>query len=129
MPFFRVRIVRGVAQFAQSLVGGGGEGVRGGGVANAVGEDGRIGEACRIGEVGGVGIRARSFSAFCSCLYSFIRKRTISGFNGISPVLIKELRAIAPLLKTLSQNLWNIAKKSFLSIVSAPIKISRRNST
>ena len=94
-----MRIVNGVAQLAQSVAGGG---VRGGGVAKARGEEGRIGEDCRIGEVGGDSVRARCFVCFWSCLYSFIFESTISRFKGISPVLIKELRAIVPLLKTLS---------------------------
>jgi hypothetical protein len=121
-----VRIVNGIAQLAQSIVG---EGVRGSGVVKAGGEEGRIGEDCQTGEVGGVGICACWFVFFLSCLYSFIFESTVSRFNGISPVLTKELCAIVLLLKTLSQNLWNIVKKAFLSIVSAPIKISRRNST
>jgi len=51
-PRLRVRSVNGVDQLCQSSCGG----VRGGGVANAGGEEGRIGEMC-LG--GGVGVRGR----------------------------------------------------------------------
>jgi hypothetical protein len=95
-------------------------GVRGGGVAKP-GEEGKIGEEYRGG---GVGVRGR----FKSSLYSFIFCRTLSGLRGINPVFSKEEIAIRRLLKTLSQNLWKIAKKSVLLNSSAPLKISRRSS-
>jgi hypothetical protein len=94
-------------------------GVRGGGVAKP-GEEGKIGEECRGG---GVGVRGR----FKSSLYSFIFCRTLSGLRGINPVFSKEEIAIRRLLKTLSQNLWKIAKKSVLLNSSAPLKISQRS--
>jgi hypothetical protein len=92
--------------------------VRGGGVAKP-GEEGKIGEECR----GGVGVRGR----FKSSLYSFIFYRTLSGLRGINPVFSKEEITICQLLKTLSQNLWKIAKKSVLLNSSALLNISRRS--
>jgi hypothetical protein len=56
-----MRIVNGISHSAQFI---GGEGVQGGGVAKAGGEDGKIGEDCQIGEVRGVGVRTCHFSCF-----------------------------------------------------------------
>ena len=115
MPRFRVRSINGVGQSAQSSW----VGVRGGGVA-------KPGEKDKISKeyYGGVRVRGR----FKSSLYSFIFCRTLSGLRGINPVFLKEEIAIRRLLKTLSQNLWKIAKKSVLLNSSALLKISRRSS-
>jgi hypothetical protein len=90
--------------------------VRGGGIAKP-GEEGKISKECREG---GVGVRG----CFKSSLYSFIFYRTLSRLRDINPVFPKEEIMICRLLKTLSQNLWKIAKKSVLLNSSALLKIS-----
>jgi hypothetical protein len=97
-PFLRVRIINSVSHSFQLIIE---EGVRDSGVVKA-GEDRKRGEDYRIGEVRGLGVYARRFYCFWSCLYSFIFDRTTSGLSGISPVFLKEFRAIMRLLKTLS---------------------------
>ena len=116
MPRFRVRNINGIGQSAQSSW----VEVRGGGVAKP-GEEGKISEECRGEEVGVRG-------CFKSSLYSCIFYRTLSGLRNINPVFLKEEIAMCRLLKTLSQNLWKIAKKSVLLNSSALLKISRRSS-
>jgi hypothetical protein len=108
--------INGIGQSAQSLW----VGVQDGRVAKP-GEEGKIGEECHGG---GVGVHGH----FKSSLYSFIFCRTLSRLRGINPVFSKEEIAICRLLKTLSQNLWKIAKKSVLLNSSAPLKISQQSS-
>jgi hypothetical protein len=113
MPRFCIYNINGIGQSVQSSW----VGVRGGGVVKS-GEEGKISKECYREGV-------RVCGCFKSSLYSFIFYRTLSGLRGINPVFSKEEITIYRLLKTLSQNLWKIAKKSVLLNSSVLLKISR----
>jgi hypothetical protein len=92
-------------------------GIRGGRIAK-LGEEGKISKEYYKGKV-----RVRGY--FKSSLYSFIFYRTLSELRNINPVFLKKEIIIYRLLKTLSQNLWKIAKKSILLNFSILLKISQ----